>query len=90
MEFNSVRSSVVARTRRQVLNFSANAPLRAHDSTHGREVHPEVLSDLRIAVLASIVRREDSAAAIWVRLRDACRRFGRDARHRPDRLHRFR
>ena len=76
MELNSVRSSVVARTRRQVLNFSANAPLRAHDSTHGREVHP-VMSDLRIAVLACIVRREDSAVAIRVRLRDARHRLVR-------------
>ena len=49
---------------RLFLHASAKAPVRAHDSTHGREVHPEMLSDLRIAVLACIVRREDSAVAI--------------------------
>jgi hypothetical protein len=36
-------------------------------------VQPEVLRDLRIAVLACFVRREDSPVAIRVRLRDARR-----------------
>ena len=70
---NGVRSSIVARTTYLVLNLYSTTPARAHDSAYGREVHPEVLSDLRIAVLARIVRRADSPVAIRVRLRDACR-----------------